>query len=108
METISLTNFAGSLIRAILEKDGPITEPSVHKNHAVIRASGWLKESDRTIFMAVFVYDEKDALRVNIRSTHKGCFHYPPIPKTEIDSEKVERLARIIMSNVNKHIDSKK
>lgn len=108
MDTNLLTTYATLLIAAILEKDGPITKPSVHKNHAVIRASGWLKESDRTIFMAVFVYDEKGALRVNVRSNQKGCFHYPPIPKTEIDAEKAERLAKIIIANVNKHIDSTK
>jgi hypothetical protein len=108
MDLLSTTQYANLLIHAVLETDKQTIKPSVHKDRAVVRASGWLKGSDRTIFMAVFVYDERNALRVNIRSNRNGCFHYPPIPMTEMDSEKVDRLARIIISNVNNHFDSTK
>ena len=80
----------------------------MRNNHAIVRSSGWLKGSERSIFMAIFIYEEKDAIRVSIRSNENGCFHYPAIPKTKIDAEKLDRLAKIIIANVNKHIDSKK
>jgi hypothetical protein len=108
METTLLTDYAAALLDAILDKDGSITKPSVRNNHAVVRASGWLKGSERTIFMAVFIYDEKDALRVNVRSNKNGCFHYPPIPKTQITPEKRDRLAKVIIANVTNHIESTK
>lgn len=108
METTLLTDYATTLISAILDKDGTIAKPSVRNNHAVVRASGWLKGSERKIFMAVFVYGEKDALRVNVRSNRNGCFHYPPIPKTEITPEKLDRQAKIIIANVTSHVESKK
>ena len=107
MDTTLLTSYAALLIPTVLDKDDPISKPSVRGNHAVVRSSGWLKGSNRSIFMALFIHESNDTIRVSARSNRNGCFDYPAIPKTEIDSEKLERLAKIIIANVNKHFDTK-
>lgn len=108
MDTTLLTSYAAFLITSVLDKDDPISKPSVRNNRALIRASGWLKGSERSVFMALFIHEDSDSIRISARSNRNGCFDYPAIPKTEIDEEKLERLAKIIIANVNGHIDSKK
>jgi hypothetical protein len=107
MELKSLNSYATSLISDTLERDAPLNRPATRNRRAVIRASGWLKESNRTVFMAMFVHEEMDALRVNVRSDGNGCFHYPAIPKTEITPKNTSELAERIISDIKNHIESK-
>lgn len=104
---MELIDYAKSLTNAVLENDDPRNKPLIRNRYALIRASGWLKGSDRTMFMAIFVYEEMEAIRVNIRSNGNGCFHYAPISKTTLTPEKVNQLAERIISDITKHIESK-
>lgn len=105
---MELIDYAKILTNSVLDNDDPRNKPLVRNRYSLIRASGWLKGSDRTMFLAIFVYEELNALRVNVRCNRKGCFHYPAIPKTEMTADKLDRIAKIIISDVNKHIESTK
>jgi hypothetical protein len=104
---MKLTDYAKFLTNAVLENDDPMDKPMVRSRRGDIRASGWLKGSDRTMFMAIFVYEEMYALRVNIRSNGNGCFHYPAVPKAEITPKNTSELAERIISDIKSHIESK-